>query len=91
VQLGRTTRSCPHRSTGAVAEGLSPRYDSNRSVDQPRGPDFEPSDEDLEGISRRAFARVRSEHEHALEKLRAEIVSVRADVLLRLARAEKTT
>jgi hypothetical protein len=54
-------------------------------------PDFEPSDEDLVGLSRRAFATVRSEHERALEKLRAEIDSTRAEVLLRLARSENQT
>jgi hypothetical protein len=52
-------------------------------------PDFEPSDEDLVGLSQRAFSAVRSEHERALEKLRTDIASARAEVLLRLARAGK--
>lgn len=52
-------------------------------------PDFEPSDEDLVGLSRRAFADVRREHERALEKLRAEIARARTEALLGLARTEK--
>lgn len=51
-------------------------------------PDFEPSDEDLIGLSRRAFANVRSEHERALEKLRAEIARARAEALRGFAQAE---
>lgn len=54
-------------------------------------PDFEPSDDDLTGLARRAFADVRRQHERALEKLRAQIASARADVLRRLAEAEKRT
>jgi hypothetical protein len=44
-------------------------------------PDFEPSDEDLIGLSQRAFAGVREQHERVLEKLRAEIELARAEIL----------
>ncbi|HVH41214.1 MAG TPA: hypothetical protein VM925_02690 [Labilithrix sp.] len=52
-------------------------------------PDFEPTDEDLIGLSRRAFAGVRDEHEKALEKLRADIESARAELLRRLGPARR--
>ena len=53
-------------------------------------PDFEPSDEDLEGLSRRAFAGVRAEHEQALKDLRAKIAAASAEALLRFFGPEKT-
>jgi hypothetical protein len=45
-------------------------------------PDFEPTDEQLIGLSARAFAGVRAAHQRALAKLRAEIAEAR-DATLR--------
>lgn len=47
-------------------------------------PAFEPSDEDLIGLSKRAFAHVREAREASLEKLRAEIAAARKASLERL-------
>jgi hypothetical protein len=44
-------------------------------------PDFEPSDEELTGLSRRAFAGVGAAHEDVLRRLRAQIDVQRAEVL----------
>ncbi len=38
-------------------------------------PEFEPTDEELQGLSRRAFAGVAAAHEASLVRLRAEIAS----------------
>ena len=48
-------------------------------------PDFEPTDEQLIGLSKRAFAGVTAKHEAALRKLRMEIELARAKVLKDLA------
>jgi hypothetical protein len=47
-------------------------------------PEFEPTDEDLIGLSRRAFAHVREEREEALRKLRVEIANASRASLERL-------
>ena len=47
-------------------------------------PDVEPTDEELAGLSHRAFAHVRGERAAALERLRAEIAAERVRVLARL-------
>ncbi len=47
-------------------------------------PDFEPTDEDLIGLSKRAFAHVREEHEASLRRLRVEIAAARKAALERL-------
>jgi len=47
-------------------------------------PDFEPTDEDLIGLSERAFAHVREEHEASLRKLRADIAAAGEAALERL-------
>lgn len=79
------------RDCVGVAEGMSSRYDPFMvAPGNLADPDFEPSDEDLIGLSRRAFADVRVEHERVLEKLRLEIAARRTEVLLRLADSEKT-
>ena len=54
-------------------------------------PDFEPSDEDLEGLMRRAFAGVRDEHEQALSTLRGKIAEAEAEALLRFFGPEEAT
>jgi hypothetical protein len=51
-------------------------------------PDFEPTDEQLIGLSRRAFAGVTAKHEAALAKLRAEIEVMSAQVMMDLAARE---
>jgi hypothetical protein len=48
-------------------------------------PDFEPTDEQLEGLMKRAFAGVGAAHEAALARIRAEIATARAEVLRALA------
>ena len=48
-------------------------------------PDVEPTDEQLVGLSRRAFAGVRAAHEEALRKMRDLIERERAEVLRALA------
>lgn len=47
-------------------------------------PDFEPTDEDLIGLAKRAFAHVREQQEELLRKLRAEIATARKAALERL-------
>lgn len=47
-------------------------------------PGFEPTDEDLEGISKRAFAHVRAAREESLRKMREEIAAARKSALERL-------
>jgi hypothetical protein len=47
-------------------------------------PAFEPSDEDLVGLSVRAFAHVRAENDERLRKLREDIAVRREAVLRRL-------
>jgi hypothetical protein len=49
-------------------------------------PAFEPTDEDLIGLSKRAFAHVRKTHEESLRRLRAEIAAAREAALDRLRR-----
>jgi hypothetical protein len=44
-------------------------------------PSFEPTDEQLMGLSRRAFAGVAASHSAALARLRAEIAAARDEVL----------
>jgi hypothetical protein len=44
-------------------------------------PDFEPTDEQLIGLSVRAFAGVRAAHEAAMARLRAEIAVAREETL----------
>ena len=48
-------------------------------------PDFEPTDEQLIGLSKRAFAGVAAKHAAALAKLRAEIEVMSAQVMKDLA------
>jgi hypothetical protein len=48
-------------------------------------PDFEPTDEDLVGLSERAFAHVPQQNAAALARLRAQIAAEREKVLRRLA------
>jgi hypothetical protein len=47
-------------------------------------PTFEPTDEDLIGLSKRAFAHVREAREASLRKLRTEIAAARKASLERL-------
>jgi hypothetical protein len=47
-------------------------------------PAFEPTDEDLIGLSKRAFAHVRQAHEDSLRRLRADIAAAREAALERL-------
>jgi len=47
-------------------------------------PAFEPTDEDLVGLAKRAFAHVREAQEDSLRKLRAEIAAARQAALERL-------
>jgi hypothetical protein len=49
-------------------------------------PDFEPSDEQLRELSRRAFAHLAQTRRRSDEKLQAEITRLRAEVLARLHR-----
>jgi hypothetical protein len=51
-------------------------------------PDFEPTDEQLIGLSKRAFAGVAARHEAALARLRAEIKVMSARTLKDLADRE---
>lgn len=50
-------------------------------------PSFEPTDEQLEGLARSAFAEVRERHARALARIEAEIESERANVLRELRRS----
>lgn len=47
-------------------------------------PGFEPSDEDLQGISKRAFAHVREAREESLRRMREDIAAARESALERL-------
>ena len=47
-------------------------------------PAFEPTDEDLTGLAKRAFAHVRRAHEDSLRKLRSDIAAARQAALERL-------
>jgi len=47
-------------------------------------PTFEPTDEDLIGLSKRAFAHVREQHEDSLRKLRVDIATARQAAMERL-------
>jgi hypothetical protein len=47
-------------------------------------PDFEPTDEQLMELSKRAFADVKERHEAVLAKMRAEIAMRSAEVLQEL-------
>jgi hypothetical protein len=47
-------------------------------------PAFEPTDEDLIGLSERAFAHVRGAHQESLRKMREDIASARKSALERL-------
>jgi hypothetical protein len=47
-------------------------------------PGFEPTDEDLVGLSKRAFAHVRAAREESLRKMREEIAAARKSALERL-------
>jgi hypothetical protein len=49
-------------------------------------PAFEPTDEDLIGLSKRAFAHVREAQADSLRKLRADIAAARQAALERLRR-----
>jgi hypothetical protein len=62
---------------GAVSGDVS---DPKRFAD----PGFEPTDEDLIGLSKRAFAHVRIDHENSLRKLRVDIAAARKAALERL-------
>jgi len=56
-------------------------------MDQPKrlsDPAFEPTDEDLIGLSKRAFAHVRGAHQESLRKMREDIASARKAALERL-------
>lgn len=48
-------------------------------------PEFEPTDEQLQALSREAFAEVGAKNVAALERLRAEVSELRARVLMDLA------
>jgi hypothetical protein len=62
-------------------ERYSERVSEVKRLDDP---EFEPTDEDLIGLSRRAFAHVREEREEALRRLRIEITTARQASLERL-------
>jgi hypothetical protein len=56
-------------------------------MDQPKrlaDPAFEPTDEDLIGLSKRAFAHVRGAHQESLRKMREDIAAARKSALERL-------
>ncbi len=58
-----------------------------RSGEQPKrlaDPAFEPTDEDLIGLSKRAFAHVRGAHEESLRKMREDIAATSKSALERL-------
>ena len=48
-------------------------------------PEFEPTDEQLEALFKRAFAEVGSKHRESLARLRAEIALLRVEVRRRVA------
>jgi len=49
-------------------------------------PEFEPSDEDLLGLAKRAFGHIRQQQENASRKLRVDIANARRAALERLRR-----
>lgn len=49
--------------------------------------EFEPTDEQLQALSREAFAEVAEQHRRALDRLRAEIEQLQSEALARLASA----
>lgn len=51
-------------------------------------PEFEPTDEQLQALSREAFAGVAERQRSAMARLRAEIETLRAEALARLATAQ---
>ena len=56
-------------------------------MDEPKrlaDPAFEPTDDDLIGLSKRAFAHVPAEREASLRKIREEIAAARKSALERL-------
>lgn len=56
-------------------------------MDEPKrlaDPTFEPSDEDLIGLSKRAFAHVSAKREESLRRMREEIAAARKSALERL-------
>lgn len=57
----------------------------NRKVDL-ANPDFEPSDEELQELSRRAFEGVGERYAAALKRLEADIAQERREVLARVER-----
>ncbi len=52
-------------------------------------PSFEPSGEQLQALSKQAFAGVREAHERVLERMRREIAIARAEAIARLGRRTK--
>lgn len=71
-------------------QNLRPRYASVMlAPGNLADPDFEPSDDDLMGLSKRAFSGVREQRERALDKLRAEIDTARAEILRQFAPATR--
>jgi hypothetical protein len=60
------------------------------SVPNLADPTVEPTDEELEGLARRAFAHVRADHEASLIRLRQEIARERELVLAALAQGSFT-
>jgi predicted small metal-binding protein len=56
-------------------------------MDEPKrlsDPAFEPTDEDLIGLSKRAFAHVRGAHQESLRKMREDIAAASKSSLERL-------
>jgi predicted small metal-binding protein len=56
-------------------------------MDEPKrlaDPAFEPTDEDLIGLSKRAFAHVRDAHQESLHKMREDIAAASKSALERL-------
>jgi hypothetical protein len=56
-------------------------------MDEPKrlaDPDFEPTDDDLVGLSKRAFAHVPAAREESLRRMRGEIATARKSALERL-------
>ena len=78
------------------ARGLAPRTDSDtiRYVSDPRpnlaDPDYEPSDEELAGLAKRAFAGLKDAELARVEKLRSDVARARAEALALLAEAGST-
>jgi hypothetical protein len=68
--------ACPHR-------GPYDRFIMSESIDL-SDPSFEPSDEQLEGLSKRAFAGVAASHAAALARLRADVAEARKATLIAL-------